>query len=130
MSPKSPKHQLLLKYILYKMANRNSPQSPLLHDQVPNQMKIGTEIPLDPDISDPELSPSPIAADHGSDNFLGLFSPRCWENSGGMGKRHDFYDWRPLELGRRARNYTKFPRLPPIFLMEIFGKSGFFDTRL
>ena len=55
------------------MANRNSPQSPPLQDQVPNQMRIGIEIPLDPDIPEPELTPSSVAGDDGSDNFLGLF---------------------------------------------------------
>ena len=55
------------------MANRNSPQSPPLQDQVPNQMKIGIEIPLDPGMPETELTPSPVAGDHGSDNLLGLF---------------------------------------------------------
>ena len=36
-------------------------------------MGIGVEIPLDPDIPEPELTHSPIAGDHGSDNILGLF---------------------------------------------------------
>ena len=55
------------------MANRNSPQSPPLQDQVPNQMRIGIEIRLDPNMPELELTPSPVAGDHGSDNFLGLF---------------------------------------------------------
>ena len=55
------------------MANRNSPQSPPLQDQVPNQMRMGIEILLDPDMPEPELTPSPVAGDHGSDNFSGLF---------------------------------------------------------
>ena len=55
------------------MANRNSPQTPPLQDQVPNQMRIGIEIPVDPDMTEPELTPSPVAGDDGSDNFLGLF---------------------------------------------------------
>ena len=55
------------------MANRNSPQSPLLQDQVPNQMRIGIETPLDADMPEPELIPSPVAGDHGSDNFLEFF---------------------------------------------------------
>ena len=55
------------------MAHRNSPQSPPLQDQVPNQMRIGIEIPLDPDMPEPELTPSPVAGDDGSDKFLGLF---------------------------------------------------------
>ena len=53
------------------MANRNSPQSPPLQDQVPNQMRIGIEVLPDPDMPEPELTPWP--GDDGSDNFLGLF---------------------------------------------------------
>ena len=55
------------------MANRNTPQSPPLQDQVPNQMTIGIEILLDPDMPEPVLTRSPVAGDDGSDNFLGLF---------------------------------------------------------
>ena len=55
------------------MANRNSPQSPPLQDQVPNQLRIGIEIPLDPDMLEPELIPSPVAGDDGSNKFLGIF---------------------------------------------------------
>ena len=37
-------------------------------------MRIGIEVPLDPDMPEPELSPSPVAGDDdGSDNFVGLF---------------------------------------------------------
>ena len=36
-------------------------------------MRIGMEIPLDPNMPEPELTPSPLAGDDGSDNFLGLF---------------------------------------------------------
>ena len=68
------------------MANRISPQSPLLHDQVPNQTRTGVEIPLDPDMPDPELTPSPVAGDDGSKKFLRLFcrkdveAPEEWAN--------------------------------------------------
>ena len=31
------------------------------------------QFPLDPDMPEPELTRSPVAGDHGSDNFLGLF---------------------------------------------------------
>ena len=55
------------------MANRNSPQPPPLQDQVPNQMRIETEIPLELDMPEPELTPSPVAGDDGSHNSLGLF---------------------------------------------------------
>ena len=57
---------------IYKMANRTSPQSPPLQDQVPNQMKIVIEIPQDPDMPEPEMTPSLVAGNNGSDNFLGL----------------------------------------------------------
>ena len=40
---------------------------------MPNQMMIEIEIPLDPDMPEPELTPSPVAGDDGCDNFLGLF---------------------------------------------------------
>ena len=49
------------------------PQSPPVQDQVPKQMRIRTEIPLDHDMLEPELTPSPVAGDHGSHDYLGLF---------------------------------------------------------
>ena len=55
------------------MANRNSQQSPPLQDQVPNQMKIVIEILQDPDMPEPEMIPSPVAGNDGSENLLGLF---------------------------------------------------------
>ena len=55
------------------MAIRNSPPSPPLQDQVPNQMRIGIQIPLYPDKPEPELTRSTVAGDHESDNFLGPF---------------------------------------------------------
>ena len=55
------------------MANRNSPQPPPRQHRVPNQMRIGIEIPRVPDMPEPELTPSPVAGDDGSDNFLGPF---------------------------------------------------------
>ena len=55
------------------MANRNSPQSPPLQDQVLNQMRMEIKIALDPDMPQPKLTPSPVAGDHGSNNFLGFF---------------------------------------------------------
>ena len=36
-------------------------------------MKIGTETTLDPDMSEPKLTPSPVAGDDGSDNFWVFF---------------------------------------------------------
>ena len=56
------------------MANINSPQSPSLQGQFQNQMKIGIEIPLDHDMPEPELTPSPVAGDDGSDNFWDFFT--------------------------------------------------------
>ena len=55
------------------MANRNSPQSPPLQDQVPNQMRIDIEIHLDLDMPEPVLTPSPVAGDDGFNNSLGFF---------------------------------------------------------
>ena len=57
------------------MANRNSPQSPPLQDQVKNRKTIGIGIPFDPDMPEPELTLSPVAGDDGSHKFLGLFYP-------------------------------------------------------
>ena len=54
------------------MVKRNSPQLPPLQDQLPNQMSIGIEI-LDPDMPEPGFTPSSVAGDDGSDNFLRLF---------------------------------------------------------
>ena len=36
-------------------------------------MRIGIEIPLDPYMPEPELTPSPVAEDHGSNEFMGFF---------------------------------------------------------
>ena len=55
------------------MAKGNSPESPPLKNRVRNQIRIGIGNPLDPDISDPKLILSPVAGNHGFDNFLGLF---------------------------------------------------------
>ena len=58
--------------MIYKMANRNSPQCPPLQDQVPNQMRMGIENPRDPDMPESELTPSPVAGQDGSDIIIGL----------------------------------------------------------
>ena len=76
------------------MANRNPPQSPPRKDQFPNQMRIGIEIPLDPDMPDLELTPSPVAGDDGSDIFLGDVLPRGCRGSGRVGESNKFYDGR------------------------------------
>ena len=55
------------------MENHNSSQSPPIQGQVPNQMRIGIEILPDPDMPEPELSPSQVVGDPSSDTFLGLF---------------------------------------------------------
>ena len=67
--------------MIYKKANRNSPQYPPLQEQVTNQMRMGIEFPLDPGMPDPELTLSPVAGDDGFDNFLGLFLPSAGGNS-------------------------------------------------
>ena len=72
------------------MANINSSQSPPLQYQVPNQMRIGIEIPLDPDMPEPELIPSPVAGDDGSDKFLEIFLPRWCRGSGRVGQSKNF----------------------------------------
>ena len=72
------------------MAHTNSPQSPPLQHQVPTQMRIGIEIHLDPDMPEPELTPSSVAGDDGSDNFLGLFLPCGCRGSGRVGQRKKF----------------------------------------
>ena len=54
------------------MANRNSPKTPPLQDQVPNKISFGIENTLDPDMPQPELTTSPVAGDDGSDSFSGL----------------------------------------------------------
>ena len=38
------------------MAKRKTPQSPALQDQVPNQMRIGIEFPLDSDMPESEMT--------------------------------------------------------------------------
>ena len=52
------------------VASNNSPQSLPLNEQVPQQMRIGIEVTLDPES---ELSPSPVTRGPGLDNWLGLF---------------------------------------------------------
>ena len=54
-------------------AINNSPQSPPLNEQVPQQMRIGIEILLNLDMPEPELSAFPVAGDPRWDNCLGLF---------------------------------------------------------
>ena len=77
---------------MYNLTNRNSPQSPPLQGQVANQMRIGTEIPLDPNMAEPELTFSVVVGDDGSDKFLGFFLPRGCRGSGRVGQSNNFYD--------------------------------------
>ena len=53
--------------------SNNFPQSPPLNEQLLQQMRMGIDIPLDPDMPEPKLPPSCVAGDPGSDNCLGLF---------------------------------------------------------
>ena len=82
--------------MIYKMANANSPQSPVLQVQVPNQMRIGIENPVDREMPEPEPTPSAVAGEDVSENFLGFFyrvnleAPEEWANvtnftMGGLG---------------------------------------------
>ena len=86
------------------MANRNSPQSPPLPDQVPNQMRIRIEIPLDPDMPEPELTHSLVPGDDGSNNFLGLFYRVDIEALEKWAKVINFYDGRSCFLCWRTTN--------------------------
>ena len=58
------------------MANRNSPQSPLMREQVPKNSQLGIKSPfgLFEHLPEQELTPSPVAPVKYNDNFiLGLF---------------------------------------------------------
>ena len=56
-------------------ANNDSPRSPPLNEQVPNNQRLGTEIPLGlPEhMPQQEMTPAPVAPDEDNDNFLGLY---------------------------------------------------------
>ena len=56
-------------------ANNDSPRSPPLKKQTPNNPRLGIEIPLGlPEHMPPqEMTPSPVAPGEDKDNFLGLF---------------------------------------------------------
>ena len=58
-------------------ANNDSPLSPPLNEQVPNNQKLGFEIPLDlPEhMPQEEMTPSPVVPDEDHDQFLGLYYP-------------------------------------------------------
>ena len=53
--------RLVIKSIpkIYKMANRNSPQFSPLQEQVLQQLRIVMETPLDNNLPQPEMTPSP-----------------------------------------------------------------------
>ena len=56
-------------------SNNDSPRSPPLNEQVPNNPRLGIEIPLGlPEhMPQEEITPSPVAPDEGNDNFRGLY---------------------------------------------------------
>ena len=56
-------------------ANNDSPQSPPLNEQVPNNQRLEIDIPLGlPDyMPQEEMTPSPVVPDEGHDHFLGLY---------------------------------------------------------
>ena len=56
-------------------ANIDSPRSPPLNEQVPNNQRLGIEIPLGlPEhMPQQEMTPSPVALDADHDYFLGLY---------------------------------------------------------
>ena len=87
-------------------------------------MKIGIEIPLETDMPLPELIPSPVAGDDGSDNFLGLFYR---------------VDLEALEEWANVTNFvmgalgfsveepeitTNFRDIPPDYVWEHLGKNN------
>ena len=55
-------------------ANDDSPRSPPSNEQVPNNQRLGIEIPLGlPEhMPQQEMTPSPVAPDENNDKFLGL----------------------------------------------------------
>ena len=66
---------LACRLVLQKTVNSSSPQSLPLQDQAPNQKRIGIEFTSDPDMPEPELSPSPVYEDTGSGNSGTLLPP-------------------------------------------------------
>ena len=56
-------------------ANKDSPRSPPLNEQVPNNQRLGIEIPLGlPEhMPQEEMTPSPVVPDEDHDHFLGLY---------------------------------------------------------
>ena len=71
---KFSKHQVDLKVFpqLSEMTNPNSPHFPPPQDHIPQQTRIGIEVPLDFHTLKPELKSSPIAVDEINDNFISL----------------------------------------------------------
>ena len=63
-------------YNLFEMAaNIDSPRSPPLNEQTPNNPRLGIEFPLGlPEhMPQQEMTPSPVAPDEDHDNFAGLY---------------------------------------------------------
>ena len=56
-------------------ANNDSPRSPPLNEQRPNNQRLGIEIPLGlPEhLPQEEMTPSPVVPDEDHDHFLGLY---------------------------------------------------------
>ena len=56
-------------------ANNDSPRSPPLNEQMPNNQRLGIEIPLGlPEhLPQEEMTPSPVVPDEDHDHFLGLY---------------------------------------------------------
>ena len=57
-------------------ANDDSPRSPPLNEQVPNNQRLGLEIPLGlpENMLQQEMTPSPVAPEEDIDNFLELYN--------------------------------------------------------
>ena len=109
------------------MANRNSPQSPPLQDQVPNQKSIGAEIPLDSDMPEPEPIHSAVAWDDESDNFLGLFYRLDVE---ALEERANITNFMVGGLGSQLKNQNlhQISLISSRLCMGINGKSEFSIT--
>ena len=74
-------------------ANDDSPRSPPLNEQVPNNQRLGIEIPLGfPEhIPQQVTTPSPVAPNEDNDNFFGLLLGRC-RSVGRMGYTYEIYE--------------------------------------
>ena len=57
-------------------ANNDSPRSPPFNEQVPNNQRLGFEIPLGlpKHMPQQEMTPSPVVPDEDHDHYLGLYN--------------------------------------------------------